>query len=63
MNDEDILKALEKKALGYEYQEIKVIASRDGKTQRIEKTTRHVPPDIRAVRLLMLLREQNKGKE
>src|SRR5690606_6331960 len=40
--------ALLKRALGYEYEEVKMIASQDGKTRRVEKIRKHVVPDVTA---------------
>lgn len=40
--------ALLKRALGYEYEEVKMIASQDGKTRRVEKTKKVVLPDVTA---------------
>jgi len=40
--------SLLKRALGYEYEEVKLIASQDGKTRRVEKTKKVVLPDVTA---------------
>lgn len=42
--------ALLKRALGYEYEEVKnyIEETGGGKKKRIEKTTKHVPPDVTA---------------
>lgn len=43
--------ALLKRALGYEYEETEIIASKDGKSTRIKKTRKIVPPDTKAIEL------------
>lgn len=40
--------SLLKRALGYEYEETKMVATQDGKTRRVEKTTRGIVPDVTA---------------
>ncbi len=40
--------ALLKRALGYEYEETKMVATQDGKTRRVEKTKKSVVPDVTA---------------
>ena len=41
--------ALLKRALGYEYEEKEVIASKNGKPERMQVIKRHVPPDVKAL--------------
>jgi hypothetical protein len=43
--------ALLKRALGYEYEETEIIASKDGKSARVKKIKRVVPPDTKAIEL------------
>lgn len=51
--------ALLKRAIGYEYEEKKIIADKNGKPQKIEVYHKHVPPDITAAKLVArLLREK-----
>jgi len=42
--DYDVQNALLKRALGYEYEETKIIGTKDG-SQKIEKVKKHIPPD------------------
>jgi len=49
--------ALLKRAVGYEYEERRVIAGKDGKPERVEVTRRHVPPDVRAIQRIQLMIE------
>lgn len=43
--------ALLKRALGYEYEETEIIATKDGKTTKIKKVKKVVPPDTKAIEL------------
>ena len=52
---EELKQALYKRAMGYEVEETKVIVSKDGRPIRIEKTKRHIPPDIKAMLALKKL--------
>lgn len=45
-----IKEALIKRAKGYEYEEIEVTATKDGKPLKVKRTTRHVPPDVNAIK-------------
>lgn len=45
----EMKEALYKRAMGYEVEETKVIVSNDGRPIRIEKTKRHIPPDLKAM--------------
>ena len=53
--DKDLQAALRKRALGYEYKEEEIISGKDGKNPRVKVTRKHMPPDIKAIRMLMLL--------
>lgn len=45
--DRQVENALLKRALGYEYEEVKMIATENG-GKRVEKTRKQVPPDVTA---------------
>ena len=48
MKEKEALQAaLLKRAIGYDYEEKKIIADKNGKPQKIEVYHKHVPPDIR----------------
>ena len=47
--------ALLKRALGYEYEEKEVIATKNGKPERMRVIKRHVPPDIKAIERIQYL--------
>jgi len=57
---EDIREALYKRAMGYEVEETKVVVKKDGTPVRIEKTKRHIPPDIKAMFAWQRLYGKNK---
>ncbi|HIG0360408.1 TPA: hypothetical protein ACX96Z_001997 [Clostridium sporogenes] len=54
-NTKDIKKSLNdallKRALGYDYEETEIIATKDGKTTKIKKIKKVVPPDTKAIEL------------
>lgn len=52
--------ALLKAALGYEYEETEVIASKDGRNSRVKKIKRVVPPDTTAI--IFWLKTRNPSK-
>ena len=52
--------ALLKAALGYEYEETEVIASKDGRNSRVKKIKRVVPPDTTAI--IYWLKTRNPSK-
>lgn len=47
----DLDEALLKRALGYEYEETEIVATKDGKTTRVKKIKKVVPPDTKAIEL------------
>lgn len=47
--DDKVEQALLKRALGYEYEETEIVASKDGKTSKVKKTKKEVPPDTTAI--------------
>jgi hypothetical protein len=57
INNEELQAALLKRALGYDYEEVEMIASKDGKTTKIKKTKKHVPPDINAMKMYLRLKD------
>ena len=60
MKEKEALQAaLLKRAIGYDCEEKKIIADKNGKPQKIEVYHKHVPPDITAAKLVArLLREK-----
>lgn len=61
MGEKDVLQAaLLKRAIGYDYEEKKIIADKNGKPQKIEVYHKHVPPDIAAIR--EIISEKKKGR-
>lgn len=50
-----IREALLKRAYGYEYEEKEIIASRNGKPEKMKITKKHVPPDLQAVKEIIKL--------
>ena len=61
--DEKLRDALLKRATGYEYEEREVIAGRDGNPERVKVIKRHMPPDVKAIRLIRALRELGQWEE
>lgn len=53
---DDLKEALLKKATGYEYEETEITASKDGKSSRVKKTKKHMPPDLNAIKYLSMQR-------
>lgn len=56
--DEEVVKALTRLAVGYEYYENTTTTAPNGETA-VKKTLKHIPPDINAIRLLEQI--QNGG--
>lgn len=52
--------ALLKLATGYDYEEKEIIASKDGKPQKVKITKKFVPPDLKAIEKVRSL--NNSGK-
>lgn len=48
--------ALLKKALGYEYEEKQIEAAKDGKQGKVKIIKRHVPPDLKAMEQIRILK-------
>ncbi len=46
--DRQVEDSLYRRAVGFEYEEIKVIATKDGKTAKVEKTKKFIAPDVTA---------------
>jgi hypothetical protein len=57
---EEIRKALLKRAVGYEYEETEITASKDGKVTKITKNKRYSPSDLRAAMFLYSIVEKGK---
>ena len=58
--DDKVEQALLKRALGYEYEETEIVASKDGKTSKVKKTKKEVPPDTTAI--IFWLKNRNPKK-
>lgn len=58
--DDKVEQALLKRALGYEYEETEIVASKDGKTSRVKKIKKEVPPDTTAI--IFWLKNRNPKK-
>ncbi|EKQ57220.1 MULTISPECIES: hypothetical protein [unclassified Clostridium] len=58
--DDKVEQALLKRALGYEYEETEIVASKDGKTSKAKKIKKEVPPDTNAI--IFWLRNRNPKK-
>jgi hypothetical protein len=54
--------ALLKAALGYEYEETEIIATKDGKTSRVKKIKKVVPPDTTAIIFWLKTRKPSKWR-
>lgn len=57
----EVRKAMYKKAVGFEYEETEVTASKDGKTTRVKKSKRYLPPDTTAALLFLRLSSRNNN--
>lgn len=60
--DDKVEQALLKRALGYEYEETEMIASKDGKTSRVKKTKKVIPPDTTAIIFWLKNRQPSKWR-
>jgi transposase-like protein len=58
--DSRVEDALLKRALGYEYEETEIIATKDGKTSKVKKTKKVIPPDTTAI--IFWLKNRQPGK-
>lgn len=58
--EDKVEQALIKRALGYEYEETEIVASKDGKTSRVKKIKKEVPPDTNAI--IFWLKSRNPKK-
>jgi hypothetical protein len=58
--EDKVEQALIKRALGYEYEETEIVASKDGKTSKVKKTKKEVPADTNAI--IFLLKNRNSKK-
>lgn len=45
---EEIRMAMYRKALGFEYEETEITATKDGKTNKVKKSKKYLPPDTTA---------------
>ncbi|KGK88030.1 transposase [Clostridium sp. HMP27] len=60
--DSRVEDALLKRALGYEYEETEIVATKDGKTSKVKKTKRTVPPDVTAIIFWLKNRQPEKWR-
>jgi hypothetical protein len=60
--DDKVEQALIKRALGYEYEETEIVASKDGKTSRVKKIKKEVPPDTSAIIFWLKNRKPKKWR-
>ncbi len=51
--EKEVREALIKRATGYDYEERKIIADKNGKPQKVEVYKKHLPPDLVAINTLM----------
>lgn len=58
--EKEVREALIKRALGYDYEEKKVIADKNGRPQKVEVYKKHMPADLGA--LCALIREFRREK-
>lgn len=58
--DDEMKKAMIKRALGYDYEEKEIIAGKSGKPEKIKVTKKHVPPDLKTIERIRYL--QSIGK-
>lgn len=58
--EKDVREALIKRALGYDYEEKKIIADKNGRPQKVEVYKKHLPPDLGAISTLIKEFRQNK---
>lgn len=60
--DDKVEQALLKRALGYEYEETEIIASKDGKNSKVKKTKKVIPPDTTAIIFWLKNRQPSKWR-
>lgn len=58
--DNKVEEALLKRALGFEYEETEIIATKEGKTSKVKKTKKVIPPDVTAI--IFWLKNRQPGK-
>lgn len=61
--DHKVEDALLKRALGYEYEETEITASKDGKTSRVKKIKKVIPPDTVAIIFWLKNRQPEKWRD
>jgi transposase-like protein len=61
--DSKVEDALLRRVLGYEYEETKIIATKDGKAVRVEKIRKFVPPDVTAQIFWLKNRQPEKWRD
>jgi hypothetical protein len=60
MVDSEIKAALIKRALGYEYEEKEIVATKDGKPGRFKIVKKHMPPSVDAIKFIRHLKNKNE---
>lgn len=62
MNNDKYYEAIEKLALGYDYEETQILIdeTKSGQKKRMYKTKKHIPPNFEAARFMI---NHNKKKE
>jgi len=55
--DKELIAAVRKSALGYEYEEREMIAGKNGAKEKMVVRVKYMPPDMRAAKLLLILRK------
>jgi transposase-like protein len=61
--DSKVEDSLLRRAMGYEYEETKIIATKDGKATRVEKTKKFIPPDVTAQIFWLKNRQPEKWRD
>ena len=61
--DDELRTALRQLALGYEAEDRKIIVGKDGNAERVEIMKRHIPPDLKAIQRIQLMREMGEWEE
>ena len=60
--DNKVEEALLKRALGYEYEETEIIATKEGKSSKVKKTKKTIPPDVTAIIFWLKNRQPDKWR-
>lgn len=60
--DNKVEEALLKRALGYEYEETEIIATKEGRSSKVKKTKKIIPPDVTAIIFWLKNRQPDKWR-